>query len=105
MGYRVCMQCHPDPCTALEILARRGKPGMVQEVQAWWRSCVWIDTRSLGELSPEERAAIELEENIRRKDLTPLERSKELVRRAARVAPVLSSTAEDKKPRGHQRHY
>jgi hypothetical protein len=34
-GYRVCMTCHPDPLAALEILARRGRPGMVQQVQAW----------------------------------------------------------------------
>jgi hypothetical protein len=34
-GYRVCMACHPDPLAALEILARRGQPGMVQRVQAW----------------------------------------------------------------------
>jgi hypothetical protein len=35
-GYRVCMPCNPDPLAALEILARRGKPGLVQQVQAWW---------------------------------------------------------------------
>jgi len=36
-GYRVCMVCAPDPCTALETLARRGKPGLVARVQGWWR--------------------------------------------------------------------
>jgi hypothetical protein len=35
-GYRVCMVCGPDPFTALEILARRGMPGLVQRVQGWW---------------------------------------------------------------------
>jgi hypothetical protein len=34
-GYLVCMRCHPDPFDALETLARRGKPGLVQQVQAW----------------------------------------------------------------------
>jgi hypothetical protein len=36
-GYRVCMTCNPDPVTALETLARRGKPGLVQQVQGWWQ--------------------------------------------------------------------
>lgn len=35
--------------------------------------------RSLGELSEAERAESELEENVRRKDLTPIERSKVMV--------------------------
>jgi DNA-binding XRE family transcriptional regulator len=48
---------------------------------------------------------IELEENIRRKELTPGELSKEMVRKAAQVAPPLSSATEDKKPRGHRRTY
>jgi hypothetical protein len=34
-GYRVCMTCCPDPLRALEILARRGRPGLVQQVQSW----------------------------------------------------------------------
>jgi hypothetical protein len=34
-GYRVCMHCCPDPLDALEVLARRGMPGLAQEVRAW----------------------------------------------------------------------
>jgi hypothetical protein len=37
-GYKVCRLCHPDPLMALEILARRGTPGLVQCVQRWWRA-------------------------------------------------------------------
>jgi hypothetical protein len=48
---------------------------------------------------------IELEENLRRKDLTPGEVSKEMVRKAERVAPALSSAIDDKRPRGHKRTY
>jgi hypothetical protein len=42
--------------------------------------------RDLGELTAQERAEIELEENIRRKDLTDLERSKHMVERGQRLA-------------------
>jgi hypothetical protein len=35
-GYKVCLVCCPDPYTALETLARRGTPGLVQRVQGWW---------------------------------------------------------------------
>src|SRR5262245_52403896 len=38
-----------------------------------------VEVRLYGELTAEERAAIELEENLQRKNLTPLERSKTLV--------------------------
>jgi hypothetical protein len=41
-GYQVCMTCHPDPLAALEILARRGKPGLVQHVQAWTRASSYL---------------------------------------------------------------
>jgi hypothetical protein len=34
-GYLVCMRCAPHPYTALEVLARRGKPGLVRVVQSW----------------------------------------------------------------------
>jgi hypothetical protein len=34
-GYKVCMRCCPDPYSALEVLARRGKPGLVKVVQGW----------------------------------------------------------------------
>jgi hypothetical protein len=49
-----------------------------------------IEARSLGELSAEERAAGELEENLHRKDLTPAERMVASPRRMpARVASWL----------------
>jgi hypothetical protein len=41
-----------------------------------------IEGRSLGELSETEQAEIEREEHLRRKDLTPYERSKTIVRSA-----------------------
>lgn len=48
---------------------------------------------------------IELEENIRRKELTPAELSKEMVRKAVQVAPALPSAVDGKKPRGEKRTY
>ena len=65
-----------------------------------------VPTRSLGSLTDAERREIELEENLRRKDLTAYERSKGLVKQAEQIAPRLSSAAEDKRPqaRGHERH-
>jgi hypothetical protein len=33
--YLVCAMCFPDPCDALEVLARR-LPGGVQRVQRWF---------------------------------------------------------------------
>lgn len=39
-GYRVCMKCNADPFDALETLARRGQPGLVQQVQLW-RLSAW----------------------------------------------------------------
>lgn len=56
-----------------------------------WES---VDVRDLGELSDAERAEIELEENARRKDLTPYERSKTLVRLAETAKTVLKEQAE-----------
>jgi ParB/RepB/Spo0J family partition protein len=50
-----------------------------------------IEVKRLGELTDAERAEIELEENIRRKDFTPIELSKEVVRKAEQLAPVLPS--------------
>jgi hypothetical protein len=37
-GYLVCAICHPDVLFALETLARRGRPGLVEHVQGWWGS-------------------------------------------------------------------
>lgn len=47
-----------------------------------------IDCRPFGTLSEVERQEIELEENLQRKDLTPYERSKTLVRLAEAAAEV-----------------
>jgi hypothetical protein len=35
-GYQVCMRCAPTPFQALELLARRGHPGLITRVQSWW---------------------------------------------------------------------
>jgi len=48
-----------------------------------------IDVRDMGELTEAERREIELEENLRRKDLTEYERSRDLSRLAETVAEVL----------------
>ena len=55
-----------------------------------------VPVRLLGELTEQERQEIELEENLRRKDLTPYEQARELVRKAPGVAGGLSSKIEDK---------
>jgi len=57
------------------------------------RSLGWdrIPVRSLGTLTDAERREIELEENVRRKDLTPVERSKQIVE-LAEVAAELAKT-------------
>lgn len=34
-SYRVCMVCARDPLEALEVLARRGRPGAITQVQGW----------------------------------------------------------------------
>jgi hypothetical protein len=59
----------------------------------------------MGTLTEQERLEIELEEHIRRKELTPSEVSKELVRKAEKIAPVLPSAVVGKKPRGEKRTY
>jgi hypothetical protein len=41
-GYQICMACSPDPWAALEVLARRGKPGLIQHVQAWTRASSYL---------------------------------------------------------------
>jgi ParB-like chromosome segregation protein Spo0J len=64
-----------------------------------------VPVRRYRDLSDEERLKIELEENLRRKDLTPYEESKKLVADAGEIAPLLSSAVEDKTPRGKKRQY
>lgn len=56
-----------------------------------WES---VEVRDLGELSDAERAEIELEENLQRKDLTPLERAKTVVKLAETAKTVLTEQAE-----------
>lgn len=56
-----------------------------------WES---VDVRDIGELSAAERAEIELEENLQRKDLTTHERSKILVKLAETAKAVLQEQAE-----------
>lgn len=60
-----------------------------------------IDTRSLGELTEAERREIELEENLRRKDLTEYERSKTLKARvevAREIAETCAESAQVSRP-------
>lgn len=68
-----------------------------------------IDVRPFGELTEVERREIELEENIRRKDLTPIERSRELVKNAEEIAPKIadriSSESDEKDSRGRKSEY
>ena len=59
-----------------------------------------IDVRSLGDLTDAQRGEIELEENINRKDLSDLERDRDLVREARKVAPLLASKLEGGAGRG-----
>ncbi|HCC32631.1 MAG TPA: hypothetical protein DEQ28_01835 [Clostridiales bacterium] len=60
------------------------------------RSLGWTTTQAkrLGSLSEAERREIELEENLRRKDLTPYERSRCRVEQADVAARILRSQAE-----------
>lgn len=61
----------------------------------------WIEVKQLGELSEAELREIELEENLRRKDLTEAERSRTLVRlvEAAReVAETCTESVQVSKP-------
>lgn len=53
-----------------------------------------VDVRDLGELTQAERDEIELEENAQRKDLTPYERSRTLVKLAETAKTVLVEQAE-----------
>lgn len=53
-----------------------------------------VDVRDLGELSEAERAEIELEENLQRKDLTPVERSRTVVKLAETAKAVLQETSD-----------
>jgi ParB-like chromosome segregation protein Spo0J len=64
-----------------------------------------VEVRDFGELTEAERREIELEENLRRKDLTPYEQAKELVRKAERFERDLSSKIEETLPTGRPSKY
>ncbi|MDP9478042.1 MAG: ParB N-terminal domain-containing protein [Actinomycetota bacterium] len=76
-----------------------------------------VDARSMGELAEAELREIEAEENERRKDLTPYELSKRMVRKARKEAETISTAAveikpeaisspcEEKDPRGRKSDY
>jgi ParB-like chromosome segregation protein Spo0J len=61
-----------------------------------------IPARLFQDLTDKERREIELEENMRRKDLTPYEQSKELVKKAKKIAPVISTAVVEKDSRGRK---
>jgi hypothetical protein len=66
-----------------------------------------VEVRSLGDLSESERREIELEENLRRKDLTEYERSRNLNELAATAAEVLTDEYwpdSGQKSRGQPKH-
>jgi hypothetical protein len=58
-----------------------------------------IEVKSLGELTPRELCIIELEENIRRKDLTEYETSKVLVEYVEAVKETCSDSEQVSKPK------
>ena len=59
-----------------------------------------IPARLYRDLTDDEKREIELEENVRRKDLTPYERSKNLVALAETAEKVLLSDNKTSKPKG-----
>jgi ParB-like chromosome segregation protein Spo0J len=62
-----------------------------------WRE---IPCRLFRDLTDEERAEIELDENLKRKDLTPYEASKRILQSAEKIAPLISSVVDEiKNPR------
>lgn len=65
----------------------------------------WIEVTQLDELPEAKLREMELEENERRKALTDAERSREMVRKAREMAPLLSSKLEDKPSRPGRRTY
>lgn len=59
-----------------------------------------IPARAFTDLTADERREIELEENVRRKDLTPYERSKDVVALAEVAAKVLVQHTKTPNPKG-----
>jgi ParB-like chromosome segregation protein Spo0J len=78
---------HPIVVDAEQRLIAGGRRLVACERLGWCE----VETRSLGDLSEAERREIELEENLRRKDLTEYERSRDLVQLAESAAQVLTS--------------
>jgi ParB family chromosome partitioning protein len=70
--------------------------------QLGWKQ---VDVRYFDDLTDDEKRAIELEENLHRKDLTPAEQSKKLVSDAIAVAETISSNLEEKDSRGRKSVY
>ena len=68
------------------------------------KSLEWseVPCRLYRELTDEERSEIELDENLKRKDLTPYEASKQLLKNAKKIEPFISSAAEEKDSRGRK---
>jgi hypothetical protein len=64
-----------------------------------------IDARQYSDLSEDERREIELEENTRRKDLTPHEASKHLTQKAETIAHIISTQSVEKDSRGRKPTY
>jgi hypothetical protein len=77
------------------MLAERARERQRQGGAGWQmiEVCMWKD------LTEAQRCEIELEENLHRKDLTQLERNKNLVELAEAVAERLRHEAETQEPR------
>lgn len=76
---------HPIVVDAEHHLVAGGRRLMACVLLGWDE----IDVRALGELTETERREIELEENLRRKDLTEYERSRDLTQLAQMAAGAL----------------
>lgn len=81
---------HPIVVDAKNNLVAGGRRLLACEQLSWTE----VPVRRLGDLTPLERREIEVEENLRRKDLTPAERSKLM---AEYVEAAEKAAKEDKK--------
>lgn len=89
---------------ARNLIAGERRLRACRDVLGWME----IPCRLYDELSEDERREIELEENVRRKDLTPFEASRQLVKQAETVAPFISDAVSEKKEgetRGRKSHH
>lgn len=64
-----------------------------------------IDARDIGDLTEAERREVELEENLRRKDLDAYEMAKWLVTQATDIAPIIFGNLPKKDSRGRKPKY